>query len=371
MVYKIDLYNFMSFKGLTEIDFRKTNYKFFEDTHTQNGIIKSAVFAGGNATGKTNVLKALQFLNTIITDKMDFSKNIKCMLIDETYYYLKFYLNINNKDVVYYLKVDVESKLLEENLSIDNCLIFERKGTTSELFEHSKVVRVFDDVPKDILFLKNHYYNTKFDNNDDIIKLYDFVENMIFIDQANKSYITKKEVRESLYTIDDTFDGVINGFLEKVNYNFRIRAIKEELTDTWRVAFKRIGVDFEIDSKNESTGNRTLLNLLLPFIYAIKNSSILIIDEFSSSFHNDLEELLINYFIENSTGAQLFFTTHSTNILSNKLLRPDQMYAVDFDVQKGSFIKRFSDEQPRMSQNTEKMFESGVFGGKPQYDKNK
>ena len=95
---------------------------------------------------------------------------------------------------------------------------------------------------------------------------------------------------------------------------------------------------------------------------------MLLIDEFSSGFHNYLETLLVRYFMEKSENSQMIFVSHSTNLLSNSLLRPDQEYAVEFNGKEGSTVTRFSTEQPRLAQNIEKMYVSGVFGGLPQYE---
>ena len=119
----------------------------------------------------------------------------------------------------------------------------------------------------------------------------------------------------------------------------------------------------------ESTGNITLIELLLSFLHAINNDCMIIIDEFSSGFHNELEECIVKYFFHYSNNSQLFFTSHSTNLLNNSLLRPDQIYSVYFDSKNGTQIKRFSDEMPRESQNTEKMYLNGVFNGLPRYNK--
>lgn len=96
---------------------------------------------------------------------------------------------------------------------------------------------------------------------------------------------------------------------------------------------------------------------------------MLIVDEFSSGFHNELEECLVKYFYHYSNNSQLFLVTHSTNILNNSIVRPDQVYSVRFDGKNGSVIKRFSDEMPREAQNIEKMYLNGVFDGKPYYNK--
>ncbi len=63
----------------------------------------------------------------------------------------------------------------------------------------------------------------------------------------------------------------------------------------------------------------------------------------------------------------LLCVSHSTNLLSNTLLRPDQEFSVEFNGIQGSTVKRFSSEQPRSGQNIEKMYVSGVFGGLPNY----
>jgi hypothetical protein len=71
--------------------------------------------------------------------------------------------------------------------------------------------------------------------------------------------------------------------------------------------------------------------------------------------------------MEKSTHSQIFFVSHSTNLLSNTILRPDQEYSVEFRQEQGSSVRRFSSEQPRSAQNIEKMYVSGVFGGLPEY----
>ena len=134
------------------------------------------------------------------------------------------------------------------------------------------------------------------------------------------------------------------------------------------IFFKREGIDDPIVFNEESLGNKNLLRMLPAFLDIINNGGLLIIDEFSSGFHNELESLLIKFFNKESDQAQMIFVSHSTNLLTNSLLRPDQIYSVDFDNNHGSIVKRFSSEKPRTSQNIEKMYVSGIFGGLPQYE---
>ena len=114
----------------------------------------------------------------------------------------------------------------------------------------------------------------------------------------------------------------------------------------------------------ESMGNKTLIEILPQILQAIRKSCMVIIDEFSA-LHNQLEERIIKYFMDNADKSQLFIVSHSTNLLTNTLFRPDQIYTVDYIIGKGSKIYRASDSKPREAQNLEKMYLSGVFNGLP------
>ncbi|MBE6935857.1 MAG: ATP-binding protein, partial [Ruminococcaceae bacterium] len=116
-----------------------------------------------------------------------------------------------------------------------------------------------------------------------------------------------------------------------------------------------------------SLGNKHLMNILPAYLSVVKNGGMLICDEFSSGLHNDLEELLIKYFMKYARQAQIFIVSHSTNLLTSRLFRPDQLYAVNFD-KEGSNVVKFSSEQPRTGQNYEKMYLGGVFSGLPRYN---
>ena len=127
-------------------------------------------------------------------------------------------------------------------------------------------------------------------------------------------------------------------------------------------------MDVGLPMAMESEGNQTLVEVLPQILQAVKKNCMVIIDEFSSAFHNLLEEKIIKYFMENSNRSQIFIVSHSTNLLSNTLLRPDQIYTVDYVANKGSKINRVSDSKPREAQNLEKMYLGGMFKGLPMYD---
>lgn len=171
---------------------------------------------------------------------------------------------------------------------------------------------------------------------------------------------------------------VINNFFDEYNFEQKVEFVHStsggkisfvagEGEDVKAVFFKRKGIEVPIPFFEESLGNQNLLRILPVFLSAINNGGMLLIDEFSSGFHNELESLLVRYFMEKVNHAQMLFVSHSTNLLSNSILRPDQEYSVEFQDQNGSTVRRFSSEQPRSAQNIEKMYVSGVFGGLPEY----
>lgn len=128
---------------------------------------------------------------------------------------------------------------------------------------------------------------------------------------------------------------------------------------------KRNDIKVPIPISLESLGNQNLIQMISAFFATLSNPGMLIIDDFSSGFHPKLERMLIKYFMNTSEYSQLFFVSHSTSLISNSVMRPDQVYSVEFNGNDGCSVHRFSDDQPRTAQNIEKMYMSGVFGGLP------
>lgn len=177
--------------------------------------------------------------------------------------------------------------------------------------------------------------------------------------------------------LDENGTEEINEFFRKINYHQQIKyssstdnlmGMNYTSNDKF-VSFLKDGTSVYIPETFESTGNITLIHLLPVFLHSIRNSSLLIIDEFSSGLHNELEECLIKYFFHYSKNSQIFFTSHSTNLLNNTILRPDQIYSVNFKANQGSVLKRFSKEEIREGQNIEKMYLNGAIDELPRYNK--
>lgn len=376
MLKKIQIENFKSFKNETTIDFNSTNYKILRNTNVnKDGILKGGIFVGGNATGKTNVILALKLLlDLLFRDRIINIAQYRCLFSEEDTIKLDYEFFIEKKDIKYSIEYNTFKQTISENLYVDNKNMLNRIGKSAK----SKITEntIYDDLDNKTLLLRTIYFNTKFTNYPVLKKWFDYLGNSIYIDASLRA---RYEVLEGYTTLKEYFDEKgeteINNFFNKYNFQQRVEYAKKssgnlisiEGQGNKSIFFKRNDVKEPIPYEFESLGNRNLLNMLPSFFKVINNDGMLIIDEFSSAFHNALEELLVKYFMNNSKNSQIFLVSHSTNLLSNSIFRPDQEFSVEFNDSNGSTINRFSNDKPREAQNIEKMYNSGCFGGLPNY----
>lgn len=376
MLLKVKLNNFKSFKNLTELDFNATNYKILNDTNVYNNeILKGAIFVGGNATGKTNIILALRvLLDMLFSDKIINLGKYKCVFSEEVLLELGYEFNIEENNIKYNIFYDVKGKVLVEKLYLNDDLVLDRIGNNAQ----SKITesKYHTDLDNDVLLLRTIYFNTKFSNYNILKKWFEFLSNSVYLDASQRiiSNSDKKIVLNKYLENEGTNE--INEFFKEYKFNQQIEYSNQSIGNfvtlklndqsTKEIFFKRDCINEPIPYEWESLGNRNLINMLHAFFKVVKNGGMLIIDEFSSAFHNELERLLIKYFMSKSKNSQVFIVSHSTNLLSNSIFRPDQEYSVDFFAN-GSVVNRFSNDKPREAQNIEKMYNSGCFGGKPNY----
>jgi len=377
---KIVLKNFKSFKNRTEIDFTKTNYKFLDTNVASNGVLKGVMFVGANASGKSNIILAVKLLLDLLFEERQINSRIYlCLFCKEKEYSIEYHFTIEENIIVYSLSHDPFKRVLCEKLYLNNNLLCDRMGLIAKSYITGKE-KTFDDLNKDTLFLRSLYFNTGFAENEILKKWFKFLQNSAYINPYFQSVVSYGKADLSLLNfLEKKGTDDINEFFDKYNFEQNILYSQEEginknikittLNENKMIFFNRKGVkDISIPFMEESLGNRTLLDILPAFLSLANNNGILLADEFSSGFHNELEELLIKYFMKTSKLSQILFVSHSTNLISTSVLRPDQIYSVNFNGSEGSWLKRFSDEQPRLAQNMEKMYLSGVFQGLPDYE---
>ena len=385
MLKKVGIKNFKSFKNQTEIDLSKTNYNFLSQNVNKDGILKGCIFVGPNASGKSSVVLSIKLLLDFLFKERNIKLGVlKSLLSEDESFSLTYSFVIDSQEVTYGFSINPDKPFIEESLFVDDKMMMQRMGTSAKSFIVNEQGVSYDesDVDKETLFLRTLFFNTKFTSNKTLKDWMEFLQNSVYINafERNIVYYGKdyKDLELSSYLKGNGLSK-INDFFKEFNFEQDIEYTNQGAGNVSALAgeeseknifFKRKGVESLIPFTEESLGNQNLLRMLPTFLHVINKSGMLLIDEFSSGFHNCLEALLVRYFFEKAKDSQMIFVSHSTNLLSNSLLRPDQEYAVEFNGKEGSSVIRFSKEKPRLAQNIEKMYVSGVFGGLPQFEEN-
>ena len=126
-------------------------------------------------------------------------------------------------------------------------------------------------------------------------------------------------------------------------------------------------VEFEI--KDESDGTQRLVQLLLPLLHEMQDTSerVVILDELDRRFHPLLSEVLVRAALECRPGhrSQFIFTTHDTNLLDLDLLRRDEIWFVEKDDRGASHPVSLAEFKVRSDLKIEKGYLNGRFGAVP------
>jgi uncharacterized protein len=123
------------------------------------------------------------------------------------------------------------------------------------------------------------------------------------------------------------------------------------------------------DLADESNGTRSLLFLAGPVLDILSKGLTLVIDELDTSLHTLLVRELVRLFHRpevNTSGAQLIFTTHDTSLLdAPDLFRRDQVWFVEKDRNQASTLVGLSEFSPRKNEALERGYLMGRYGGVP------
>lgn len=123
------------------------------------------------------------------------------------------------------------------------------------------------------------------------------------------------------------------------------------------------------DLADESNGTRNLLFLAGPVLDILNKGLTLVIDELDTSLHTLLVRELVRLFHRpdvSTGGAQLVFTTHDTSLLdAPDLFRRDQVWFVEKDHDQASSLVSLSEFSPRKNEALERGYLIGRYGGVP------
>ena len=126
------------------------------------------------------------------------------------------------------------------------------------------------------------------------------------------------------------------------------------------------GIPFGLE--NESDGTVALYGLLGPLVHVMGSGGTLCVDELDASLHPQLALGVVGLFNSpklNPQRAQIIFTTHDTNLLDKALLRRDQIWFTEKDAEGGTHLYPLTDFRPRKNENLARGYLQGRYGAVP------
>ena len=144
-----------------------------------------------------------------------------------------------------------------------------------------------------------------------------------------------------------------------------------ERIDTQTLHLGHEGESFILDMEEESDGTQKFFALAGPWLDILKHGWVVVVDELNDNLHPLLVKHLIQMFHDtrlNHKNAQLIFTTHETSILSQEVFRRDQVWFTEKDEYNATTLYPLSDFSPRKGvENLEKSYLQGRYGALPYF----
>ncbi len=348
MLARYKVKNFLSIQNEEEISlYASKSLKPFSETLNKGEILPVISMYGPNGGGKTAFLSSIFYLIVLVkTDRVNLQ-----VYIDETKrfrnketinepisWYIEF-LTDNLETLCYSISID--DKIIEEKYVIKQNK--KERVIFSKTNDGDKISFYLDDVLKtnfgkiDIASLDVSLFNffNMFPSKEIKMLQNEFSKIIIFDNTTNVSNVLMPSLlmpfrtsclnigilmhnKDKILTILKELDiNIIDIKNPKGNTNpDKITFVKESL----------YGENFEVAYNYESSGTRKLLLLLTIMVTGLKNNSIILIDELDANLHTKILEYIIKMFKKNPGTAQLIYTSHDMNTLSEDLFRRDEIY---------------------------------------------
>ncbi len=124
------------------------------------------------------------------------------------------------------------------------------------------------------------------------------------------------------------------------------------------------GREVSFDFSEESAGTRRLFQLAGPWFGALDAGGVFLVDELERSLH----PILMRYLIEGfhaSPASQLIFTTHNVDLLDDDVFRRDQVWLIEKDASAASRLRSLWEYRIRKDENVRHGYLKGRYGATP------
>lgn len=379
MLKKFIVKNYKNFKEEMSIDFSNTaGYQFSTDC-IYDGLISKMLIYGRNATGKTNLGNALM---NIYSTLFYVPKSVENGVFlnadsDEDAAEFTYEFIFDGKELVYQYSRYSNLNLKKEKLSINNKTVFEcdflsksfdfknlnlinARTANTQIYKQSlEEGEETDVVESQLPFLKWLMGNVAQKSDSILRKLFNYVRRMIVVTPRNGMF------NRARFIHDDFFESLENkDKLKDLEDFFNIMGIEcslklETLPDGQKKLYfshNRLVPFFDA----ASSGTRTLFNLYCTLIPNNTKPSFIYMDEFDAFYHYEMAENVIRFFKEKYPDCQIVMTTHNTNLMMNRLMRPDCIFILSGSGNLTSLCNA-TERELREGHNLEKMYISGEF----------
>ena len=357
MILKIEFENFFSIRDRVRIDFRAANInttlarELSLNVMEWKGvpILKAIGLFGPNASGKSNILKAITFCCRMILDS---HLNNEGVTFNFEPFKFDGWQNKPSRFLIDFVCEDVEYEYafeLTRERIISESLYHYPVGRRAKIFvrdaegKYSFGIGVMTK-PSDVALntsKKNLFLSRASSMNRGIAqKIYSYFRNQFLLGLVNvndmsalDSFNAYKKVILKALEICDTDITDIEVRKEQIPAPIVVPGQTElsyKLVDVLR--FKTIhrnqkDIMFDMDME-ESNGTRKLFQILIRLLDVVKNKKNIIMDEFDMGLHTRLADFILDL-IHASESSQLLFTSHNTNLIDVKRLRRDQIVFVN------------------------------------------
>ena len=380
MLKKFVLRNYKNFRDEIEIDFANVaGYQFSTDC-IADGLIAKMLIYGRNATGKTNLGRAIMDIgSTIFIGPRDLGNGVFLNADSkENSAGFTYTFGFGENEVIYRYTRFSNQELYKEELIVDGVSIFKcdflnreyhfdnLKCVEAETANVERYLQALEGVeeaeenmgPK-LPFLRWLISNVALKNDSVLILLANYVRKMVMITVGNEMSYRVRRMGNAFYESLENPERLkdLEDFLNAMGIECRL--VLEKLPDGQKelyFAHEKLVPFYE----NASSGTLALVDLYRKLIPKVWDASLIYLDEFDAFYHYEMAESVIKFFKKKYPRCQMIMTSHNTNLMTNRLMRPDCMFILS---RRGTLtaLCNATTRELREGHNLEKMYISGEF----------
>lgn len=347
MLIQIDIENYASFRDLTRLslvhaemaqdDYRMNHVESIITGSLNLPLLNLALIFGANASGKSNLLDALEDVRQMIVEQQS-AAIIRPFIFDErtqnapSYIELTFLL----ESKIYRYGLVVQDGLVNEEWLVqempreqDNEMLFYRQADGALTTHVSWPDSMGITVAADKLYL-GALIKIKFEP---LIPICQWLTERVFeVKRERMMLLPQIEYRDIFDRYHELFldllqltDSAILDFRANIQTNnFEIKRSYHDLNGECHILPSWLPFDAYV-----SAGTEHMLALVTLILDAIENDKILIIDEWDTHLHHLVASYLLQYIQESKSQAQFIFSSHDILLLDSEVLHPDQIWFVE------------------------------------------